>query len=135
VREVNDNKPMSRQAVAFARGMKNALEPLRSIHPTITLQLAYTYLQVVFEEGLTVSALAARCGVSHAVMSRHLRDLGNVNRHKKTGLELVAACLRRPSRAARDPYPKGRRRGPADDRGGPTGGADTGITQAPTENG
>src|SRR5258708_36280706 len=85
---------MSRQAVAFAKGMKNTLEPLRSIHPTITLQLAYTYLQVVFEGGLTVSALAARCGVRHAVMSRHQRDLGNVNRHKKTRLVLVAVTQR-----------------------------------------
>ena len=27
-------------------------------------------------------------------MSRHLRDLGNFNRHKKTGLELVAVTQR-----------------------------------------
>jgi DNA-binding MarR family transcriptional regulator len=60
----------------------------------MTLQLAITYLQVTFEEGLTVSTLAARCNVSNTVMSRHLRDLGSVNRHRRTGLELVALTQR-----------------------------------------
>jgi hypothetical protein len=32
--------------------------------------------------------------VSNTVMSRHLRDLGNINRHRKTGLELVAVTQR-----------------------------------------
>ena len=49
--EVDDNKPITRQAAAYARKMKNALEPLRSIHPTITLQLAVTYLHVALDEG------------------------------------------------------------------------------------
>ncbi len=74
--------------------MKKALEHLLSVHRTISLQLAVTYLHVALDEGLTVSALAARCNVSNTVMSRHLRDLGSVNRHWKTGLELVAVTQR-----------------------------------------
>jgi hypothetical protein len=43
-----------------------------------------------------VSALAPWCSVSGAVMSRHLRDLGNINinRHKRTKLELIATVQR-----------------------------------------
>jgi DNA-binding MarR family transcriptional regulator len=74
--------------------MKNAIRALLSIHRTMPLQLAVTYLHVALDEGLTVSALAARCNVDPSVMSRHLRDLGNLNRHKKTGLELVAVTQR-----------------------------------------
>ena len=92
--EVDDNKPITRQTRAYAARMRNAVGALLSIHPTMTLQLAVTYLHVALYEGLTVSALAARCGVSNTVMCRHLRDLGNQNRHKKTGLELVAVTQR-----------------------------------------
>jgi DNA-binding MarR family transcriptional regulator len=74
-----------RQAIGFA----NAIGVLLSIHRTMPMQLGVTYLSVAEEQGLTVSALAARCGVDTTVMSRHLRDLGSVNRHQKQGLGLV----------------------------------------------
>lgn len=71
------------------RKIRGAIGVLLSIHPTMPLQLAWTYLQVVSEEGRTVSALARRCGVDATVMSRHLQDLSNVNRHRKAGLGLI----------------------------------------------
>jgi len=71
------------------RKIRGAIGVLLSIHPTMPLRLAWTYLQVVSEEGQTVSALARRCGVDATVMSRHLQDLSNVNRHRKAGLGLV----------------------------------------------
>ena len=92
--ETDNNKGLTRQARFHASRMKKALEPLRSVHRTISLQLAFTFLHVAYDEGLTVSALATRCNVSNTVMSRHLRDLGNINRHRKTGLELVAVTQR-----------------------------------------
>lgn len=92
--EADDDKGFTRQARAYARRMKRALEPMGSVHGTISLQLTYTFLAVALNEGITVSALATRCRVSNTVMSRHLRDLGNINRHRKTGLELVAVTQR-----------------------------------------
>jgi DNA-binding MarR family transcriptional regulator len=94
VDDADDNKKLTRQARAHAARMRNAIGALLSVHRTMTMQLAVTYLHVALYEGLTVSALAARCGVSNTMMSRHLRDLGNQNRHKKTGLELVAITQR-----------------------------------------
>ena len=92
--EADNSKGLTRQARFHARRMKKALEPLRSVHRTISLQLAFTFLHVAYDEGLTVSALATRCNVSNTAMSRHLRDLGSVNRHGKTGLELVTVTQR-----------------------------------------
>jgi len=42
----------------------------------------------------TVAELAAKCEVSPALMSRILRNLGNVNRHNRAGLELVVLVQR-----------------------------------------
>lgn len=61
----------------FADRFKNSLEPVRAIHPTITLQLVYAFLRVAAEESLTVTDLAARCGVSVTAASRHLKQLGS----------------------------------------------------------
>lgn len=72
----------------------SAIGVLLSIHRTMPLQLAWTFLQVVSDEGQTVTSLAIRCSVDSTVMSRHLRDLGNVNRHGKEGLGLVVLTRR-----------------------------------------
>lgn len=85
-----NDRPISTRERTASRRLANALGELRLIHRTMPLQLARTYLHVTLEEGLTVTALAARCGVDVSVMSRHLQDLGNVNRHRKRGLELVS---------------------------------------------
>jgi hypothetical protein len=74
--------------------IRNAVELLLSLHRTMPLQLAVTFLHIVEEEGLTVTALAYRCGVHPTVMSRHLQDLGTINRHGKRGLELVVLAQR-----------------------------------------
>ena len=70
--------------------MLKALRLLGRTRKRMTVSLANTFLNVVAQEGLTVSDLAARCGVSGEVMSKHLRDLGAVNRRYGTGLGVVA---------------------------------------------
>jgi DNA-binding MarR family transcriptional regulator len=89
VHDMGDNKPITRQARAHSVRMGNALNVLLSMDRTMPLQLAWTFLHVACGEGLTASALATQCNVSRTVMSRHLRDLGSVNRHRKAGLGLI----------------------------------------------
>lgn len=74
--------------------LANAIGVLLSVHPTMPLQLAMTFLAVAADEGLTVTALATKRGVGTSIMSRHLQDLGSVNRHKKPGLGLVITVQR-----------------------------------------
>jgi DNA-binding MarR family transcriptional regulator len=54
------------------------------------LQLAFTFLLVVQEEGLGVSEYAQKAGVPQSVMSRHIADLGEHNRRHEKGMELLA---------------------------------------------
>lgn len=49
-----------------------------------------TFLRIAASQGLTVAQLAARRGVSGAVMSRHLGELGGRNRRGGAGLGLIA---------------------------------------------
>lgn len=72
-----------------AIGVANAITVMLSIRSTMPLQYVMTFLQIVQEEGLTVTALAARCELSTTTVSRHLRDLGETNRHDRTGFGLV----------------------------------------------
>lgn len=60
------------------------------VHRRISHSQMNTFLQVAIQQNLTVSPLAARCGISAAVMSRHLGDLGAFNRRREPGLGLVA---------------------------------------------
>ena len=72
-------------AVLFA-----ALEPFRKARKRMPLSLITTFMNVAIEEGLTVTELAKRCGMNGSVISKHLRDLGTVNRRQGPGLELIA---------------------------------------------
>lgn len=53
-----------------------------------------TFLCIATTHGLTVAELAARRGVSGAVMSRHVGELGGRNRRGGTGLGLVTMIQR-----------------------------------------
>jgi DNA-binding transcriptional ArsR family regulator len=66
-----------------------ALEPFRALRATMPLQYVYAFLQVALDEGKSVQEYAQRAGVSHSVMSRHLLDIGDRNRHMEEGFGLV----------------------------------------------
>jgi DNA-binding MarR family transcriptional regulator len=68
-----------------ARGLIHALELVRKM-PTNKLM---TLLTVTLKEGLTVDEYAKRAGISPTTMSRHLLDLGEIDRNGKPGLGLV----------------------------------------------
>lgn len=61
----------------IAARLKNCLEPIRDLNSVIPMQVVYAFLRAGSEEGLTVTDLAARCGTSPTVASRHLKSLGS----------------------------------------------------------
>lgn len=68
-----------------ARALLHALEPARDL-PVSKLM---TLLTVALKEGLTVDDYAKRAEISATTMSRHLLDLGEVDRNKQPGRGLV----------------------------------------------
>jgi DNA-binding MarR family transcriptional regulator len=73
------------------KSMSNALEPFRKVRETIPLQYVTAFLLVAAEEHLNVSTYATRAGTSQSLMTRHLADLGSVNRYHEEGFGLVEA--------------------------------------------
>lgn len=71
------------------RNLLSALEPFRDLRATMPLQYVTAFLLVCHEEGLGVGDYAERAGVSVSVMSRHLLDIGDRNRHMEEGFGLV----------------------------------------------
>jgi DNA-binding MarR family transcriptional regulator len=69
----------------FGRKLLVALEPVREM-PVNKLMSLFT---VATKEGLTVDDYAKRAGISPTTMSRHLLDLGEIDRTKQPGLGLV----------------------------------------------
>jgi hypothetical protein len=59
----------------------NALKPFRAVRETMPLQYVTAFLLVATEEHLNVSEYAKRAGTSQSLMTRHLADLGAVNRY------------------------------------------------------
>jgi DNA-binding MarR family transcriptional regulator len=84
-----DSEELSPEAKQASAWLLAGVWLLSRIRKRMTLSLASTFINVAEQEGLTVSELAARCGVSGEVMSKHLRDLGTVNRRHGPGLGLV----------------------------------------------
>lgn len=67
-----------------------ALKPFFDIeHPVLPAAYIKAALLVATEEGLTVSDYAAKAGVSSTVMTRNLLDIGQINRKREEGLQLV----------------------------------------------
>jgi DNA-binding MarR family transcriptional regulator len=89
VRMVNGKSSVSEDERDAARVMMGALECFRAENPVMTIQLAFTFLMVVHDEGLGVTEYAAKAGITQSVMSRHIADLGEYNRRHEPGLNLV----------------------------------------------
>ena len=74
---------------AAVKVLAAALEPFRALRATMPLQYVTAFLLVAEEEGLGVGEYASRAGVAVSVMSRHLLDIGDRNRHMELGFGLV----------------------------------------------
>lgn len=87
---MSEFKPtLTEEEKAFARSLMLALEPFRDIRSTMPLQYVYTFLQVACDEGKGVMEYASSAGVSPTVMTRHLLDIGDLNRNREPGFGLV----------------------------------------------
>lgn len=71
------------------RNLNRSLEPFRAERGTMPLQYVTAFLLVAEEEHQNVSEYAKRAGTSQSLMTRHLADLGEVNRYHEEGLGLV----------------------------------------------
>ena len=66
-----------------------ALKPFRAYGHTMPLQYVTAFLLVATDENQNVSEYAKRAGTSQSLMTRHLADLGAVNRYHEEGFGLV----------------------------------------------
>lgn len=78
--------PEHRQLVI---GFANAIRVMLSLRRTMPLQYVITFLKIVQAEGLTVTTLASQLEIPITTLSKHLRDLGTINRSKRLGFGLV----------------------------------------------
>lgn len=85
----SDVRKLEASDVQAIKSLLAALEVFRTIRPTMPLQYVVAFLLVAMEEGLSVSEYAERAGVSLSVMSRHLLDIGERNRHMEKGFGLI----------------------------------------------
>jgi DNA-binding MarR family transcriptional regulator len=76
------------QVVTLKNTLK-ALTPFIDLRDTMPLQYVRAFMLVAIEEGSNVTEYAKRAGVSPSLMTRHLSDLGETNRHHKPGFGLV----------------------------------------------
>lgn len=76
---------------ALVKSIYNAHKPFRKLRDTMPLQYVSAFLLVAAEENLNVTEYAKRAGVSQSLMTRHLADLGTVNRYHEEGFGLVEA--------------------------------------------
>ena len=67
----------------------SALEAFAELRQTMPLQYVRAFLLVALDEGRGVGDYAELAGVSTSVMSRHLLDIGDRNRHMEAGFGLV----------------------------------------------
>ena len=68
-----------------------ALKPFHELDSTMPLQYVTAFLQVAIKEGQTVSEYAKILGTSQSLMTRHLADIGEINRYHEAGYDLIQA--------------------------------------------
>jgi hypothetical protein len=88
INEQNGDTPQDTDTTKL-RGMLKALNALADLDANMPLQMVRALLLVCAEEGIGPNEAARRLGVAGAVTSRHLTDLGEVNRDKEEGYGLI----------------------------------------------
>jgi DNA-binding MarR family transcriptional regulator len=71
--------------------MLNSLRPFKSLRNNMPLQYVTSFMCVALNEGKNVTWYAGQLGISQSLMTRHLADLGKVNRNHGEGFGLVEA--------------------------------------------
>jgi hypothetical protein len=80
---------MTNDRHAVAQALFLALEPFVKESPNMTLQNFMTFLRVASAEGKGVTEYADAAGIFKTVMTRHLLDLGDRDRHGGDGLGYI----------------------------------------------
>lgn len=78
------------ETIESLEGLFNALKPFFDLeHPVLPAAYIRAFLLVGKREGLGVSEYADQAGISPTVMTRNLLDIGDMNRAREKGLELI----------------------------------------------
>ena len=89
---MSTHKPSTTDAQrGMLKALYNALKPFRSVRETMPLQYVTAFLLVAQDEHQNVTEYAKRAGTSQSLMTRHLADIGEVNRYHDAGMGLVEA--------------------------------------------
>jgi DNA-binding MarR family transcriptional regulator len=80
---------MTPQREATAKALFLALEPFVKVNPNMSMQNFMTFLRVASGEGRGVTEYANDAQVWKTVMTRHLLDLGDRDRHGDDGLDFI----------------------------------------------
>ena len=80
---------LTKEEIAAARALYLALKNFTTERKTMPLQYVMTFLQVCMDEGKGVMEYAERAEVPPTVMTRHLLDIGDLNRAREQGFGLV----------------------------------------------
>jgi DNA-binding MarR family transcriptional regulator len=83
------SKAISSEQASILKRFYAALAPFRGQRETMPLQYVEVFLLVAADEGRNFSTYATRIGSSQSLMSRHVADLGSVNRYHTEGLGLL----------------------------------------------
>lgn len=75
---------------ATLRVLLEAIAHFTAIRATMPMQSVMAYLCVALNPGLTVGDYAKMSNVSPNLMSRYLKDLGQINRYGEPSFDLVA---------------------------------------------
>jgi hypothetical protein len=81
---------LSDEARQAAKALRLAIEPFIELSPTIPASYIVSFLAVAEKEGRPVSEYANELGIYKAVMTRHLLDLGERDRHGGVGMQVIA---------------------------------------------
>lgn len=73
------------------RKLLRLLEEFRKLDPEMPLQQAVTFVEVALRPGISVTELSDRVGQALSSTSRNVAALGEVNRNRQQGHNLVVA--------------------------------------------
>jgi DNA-binding MarR family transcriptional regulator len=80
---------LSDDARQAAKALRLALEPFVDLNPNIPASYIISFLTVAEKEGRPVSGYATEVGLLKPVMTRHLLDLGERDRHGGEGMNVI----------------------------------------------
>jgi DNA-binding MarR family transcriptional regulator len=87
-------KPETSLRKSEERALRNAsamLEAFHKVHSLMSFKMAQTFIMVALDEGKSMTEYSQKAGLPQSTISRHLLDLGERNRKKEPGLNLVVS--------------------------------------------